>query len=148
MKQTMLRAVCGLLLCSGLAVAVSAAGNPQQKPYRPNAVDAEAPVTKEGWWIRVTPANVATNVSWRFGAQRNRLSDPLRWWKDEYPVEFDVPAVQRGLPTLHVAAFGIPYQQTVSFCVFFRDRGAKHLEFTGEKVEAVNQDDQDAACTP
>lgn len=148
MMHGVLRAVSGAVLFSSLAVVLSGEAPPAQQPYRPNAIDASAPVTKEGWWIRVNPANEANNLSWRFGAQRNRLTDPLRWWKDEYPVEFDLPAAQRNVTTLHIATFGLPYKETVSFCLFFRDHGAALVEFAGEKVQAVEQNDQEAACEP
>jgi hypothetical protein len=148
MMRVVLRALSGAVLVGGLTVGLSGEPSSAQQPYRPNAIDAAAPVTKEGWWIRVNPSNQATNISWRFGAQRNRLSNPLRWWKDEYPVEFDLPAAQRNLNTLHVATYGLPYKQTVSYCLFFRDHGAAVVEFSGEKVQAVEQTAQEAACVP
>ena len=109
---------------------------------------APAPVTREGWWIRLNPTNQADNVSWRFGAARNRLTNPVRWWRDENQTEFDVAAAQRGLSVLHVAAFGLPYKAPVSFCVFFQDHGAALMEFAGERVAEVAQDQQEPACIP
>ena len=146
-----IRATLLLVLSAGLsigaAVLVAAPGQNQQ-PYRPGAIVIEGPITKAGWWIRVNPANQAANLSWRFGSQRNRLGTPVRWWKDEYPEEFDLPSAYRTAETLHVAAIGLPYTQPVSFCLFFQDHGAALFEFVAEKNAAVEQNQQDPACTP
>jgi hypothetical protein len=109
---------------------------------------APAPVTREGWWIRLNPANQADNVSWRFGAARNRLMNPVRWWRNENQTEFDLPAAQRGLGVLHVAAIGLPYKAPVSFCVFFQNNGAALVEFAGEWNAQVAQDQREPACVP
>jgi hypothetical protein len=126
---------------------VSGAPAPEPAAQRTGAIPA-AEVTRAGWWIRVNPANVAGNVSWRFGTSPTRLSNPLRWWRDETQNEFDVPEAQRALPTLHIAGLGLPYKETVSFCVFFQDHGAALLEFAGEKVVMVEQSQQEPACMP
>ena len=109
---------------------------------------APAPVTRAGWWIRLNPANQADNVSWRFGPARNRLSNPVRWWRDENQIEFDLPPAQRGLEVLHIAAMGLPYKAPVSFCVFFQGHGAALLEFAGEHNAQVAQGQQEPACVP
>ena len=132
---------------ASLAAVLTAAPAPLPQIERPNAVPS-APVTREGWWIRVNPANQADNVSWRFGAARNKLSNPLRWWKDEQPTEFDLPDAYRSIKDLHLAAIGLPYKAKVSFCVFFADHGAKLVEFDGEETEQVSQDQQEPACVP
>jgi hypothetical protein len=119
-----------------------------QQPYRPNAIPHDAPVTKEGWWIRVNDTTAADNLAWRFGAARNRLGSPLRWWKNESPIEFDLPAAERGLPTVHIAALGLPNTAPVSFCLFFADHGVALFDFKSEKVGSFEQGQQEPACTP
>ena len=146
MMRTALAVMTATVAAASLATALSAAPAAPQVE-RPNAVPS-AVVTRAGWWIRVNPANQADNVSWRFGAARNKLSNPLRWWKDEQPVEFDLPEAQRAVKDLHLAAIGLPYKAQVSFCVFFADHGAKLVEFDGEKAEQVSQDQQEPACVP
>jgi len=129
-----------------LAGAVLPEAAPQQAP-RVGAIEA-APVTRQGWWIRVNPANQADNVSWRFGAARNRLSNPVRWFRGENQTEFDLPGDHRGLPVLHVAAIGFAYKAPVSFCVFFQDHGAALIEFAGEHNDQIEQAQQAPACVP
>jgi hypothetical protein len=133
------------LVCSLFALSGELRG---QQPYRPNAIPADAPLTKEGWWIRVNDTTAADNVAWRFGAARNRLGSPLRWWKNESPIEFDLPAAERGLPTVHIASLGLPNTAPVSFCLFFADHGVALFDFKSEKVGSFEQGQQEAACTP
>jgi len=147
MIRTALAVMTATVAAATLATTLSAAPVPAPQVERPNAVPS-APVTRSGWWIRVNPANQADNVSWRFGAARNKLSNPLRWWKNEQPIEFDLPDAQRSVTELHLAAIGLPYKAQVSFCVFFADHGAKLVEFDGEKAEQVSQDQQEPACVP
>ena len=147
MMRTALTAVAAMVAAASLSAALSAAPDVAPQVERPNAVPA-APVTRSGWWIRVNPANQADNVSWRFGAARNKLSTPLRWWKNEQPTEFDLPVTERDHKVLHVAGIGLPYKAQVSFCVFFADHGAKLVEFDGEETEQISQDQQDPACVP
>lgn len=129
---------------TAVALAVAIAGLAAQN-QRPNAIPAEA-ATRDGWWIRLNPFNQADNVSWRFGVARSRLGTPLRWWRDEQPNEFDVPTAERGVKVLHLAAFGIPYKERVSFCVFYQDQGVALVEFAGEKALQVDQDQREPAC--
>jgi hypothetical protein len=131
---------------TAIALTVAAASLLAQNP-RPSEVPS-GPVTREGWWVRVNPANEADNISWRFGAARNRLGTPLRWWKDETQGEFDLPAAQRNVKVLHVAALGVPFKAQVSFCVFFHDHGAALIEFANERNADIDQDQQEAACVP
>jgi hypothetical protein len=142
MMRTVTKAIAIAVMTASLTAA-----SPEPQTQRPNAVPS-APVTREGWWIRVNPANQADNLSWRFGAARNRLSNPLRWWKDEQPIEFDLPAAQRGVKVLHLAAMGLPPRAQVSFCVFYQDHGAKLVEFDGEHSADVEPDQQEPACMP
>jgi hypothetical protein len=147
MMRTVRTGLTVTVAAASLAAVLSVAPDVAAQVERPNAVPA-APVTRSGWWIRVNPANQADNVSWRFGAARNKLSNPLRWWKNEQPNEFDVPDAHRAVKDLHLAAIGLPYKAQVSFCVFFADHGAKLVEFDGEETETVSQDQQDPACVP
>lgn len=147
MMRTVTKTIAIAAMTASLAASLLGAAPPEPQPQRPNAVPS-APMTREGWWIRVNPGNQADNVSWRFGAARNRLSNPLRWWKDEQPIEFDLPAAQRGVKVLYLAAIGLPYKAPVSFCVFFQNHGAALVEFAGEHAAPVNQDQQEPACVP
>lgn len=147
MMRTVNAGLAAMVAATSLAAVLSAAPASAPQVERPNAVPA-APVTREGWWIRVNPTNEADNVSWRFGAVRNKLSNPLRWWKNEQPIEFDVPVAERGVPVLHLAGIGLPYKQRVSFCVFFGNRGAALIEFAGEHSAQVSQDQVEPACVP
>jgi hypothetical protein len=148
-KRFLICATMSVVLYSAVLSNVLSAEPPDsQQPYRPNAIPADAPLTREGWWIRINDANQAANISWRFGAQRAKLGTPVRWWKDEQPAAFDVPGKERDVDTLHVATYGLPYKQTFSFCLFFGDQGAKLIESAGEMVVAVERTDRDAACVP
>jgi hypothetical protein len=148
MMRTALAAMAVTIAAASLNAVPAASPEPApQVAERPNAVPS-APVTREGWWIRVNPANQADNVSWRFGAARNKLSNPLRWWKNEQQAEFDLPGAYRTIADLHLAAIGLPYKAQVSFCVFFADHGAALVEFDGEHTAHVTQDQQEPACVP
>lgn len=148
MMRTLRTGLAVMVAAAGLAGVLSAApGPPAQVVERPNAVPA-VEVTRAGWWIRVNPANVADNVSWRFGAARNKLSNPLRWWKNEQPNEFDLPVTERSVEVLHLAGIGLPYKEQVSFCVFFADHGAALIEFAGEHTAQISQEQHDPACVP
>lgn len=153
MKRFVICATMSVVLYSvssygGFAAVLSGEPRSSQQPYRPNAIAADAPLTKEGWWIRVNEANQTTNLSWRFGATRGGLGTPVRWWKGEHPVAFDVPGEERDVDTLHVAAYGLPYKQPFSFCLFFQDQGVKLMELAGETVAAVARNERDPACVP
>jgi hypothetical protein len=138
------RLAAGLIAGSAIALSGEAATALQN-----NAAGVPSgPAVKDGWWIRVNPGNQADNLSWRFGPARNRLSTPIRWWKDQNPIEFDLPAAQRGVPTLHVAAIGLPYTQPVSFCLFFQNHGVQLFEFTAETTAQIAQGQQSPQCVP
>jgi hypothetical protein len=147
MMRMATKAIVVAAMTASLAAAGSGAARPETPEQQPGAI-AAAPVTRDGWWIRVNPANHANNLSWRFGAARNRLGTPQRWWKDQTQLEFDLPAAERGLKVLHLAAIGLPYKDAVSFCLFFQDHGVELFEFTNEKIAQVDQAMQDAACVP
>ena len=146
MKRLMMSAALACGVIAGVA-AWSGETRLMAAAARPEAA-AQQPATKEGWWIRVNPTNKAPNLYWRFGGASNRLSAPVRWVRAQNPEEVDLPADQRGLPVLHVAAIALPSKDPVSFCLFFRDRGVQSFEFTNEKNAEVSQDGQDPACVP
>jgi hypothetical protein len=130
--------MCGAVAMEGReATRRSAAGQP---------VSGEA--QKDGWWIRVSPANEATHLYWRFGAQRNRLSAPISWAKGENPEAFDVPETYRTLDTLELAAMGLPPAAKASFCMFFKDQSVALFEFTGETTGTVTWQSPAGGCEP
>lgn len=148
MMRTLTRALAAGAAAASLAAAVAMTPVPATaQEARPNAVPT-APVTREGWWIRINPANTAENVSWRFGAVRNKLGNPLRWWKDEQQSEFDLPPADRTHHVLHLAGIGLPYKDQVSFCLFFQDHGVALVEFAGERVLQAEQHQREPACVP
>lgn len=134
----------GLIAASALALSGEASAALQAG----GAAVPAGPAVKDGWWIRINPANQANNLSWRFGPARNRLSTPIRWWKDQNAAEFDLPAPQRGVPTLHVAAIGLPFNEVVSFCLFFQNHGVQLFEFTSERNAQADQGQQSPQCVP
>lgn len=101
-----------------------------------------------GWWIRINPSNVADHLYWRFGAAANRLGTPVPWVKGEHPDRIQLPVAQQQLPTLHIAALGMPPREPVSFCVFFGERGVALVEFVQEKNLMIAQLQTDPQCTP
>jgi hypothetical protein len=134
-----------VLLAAAAAGSAAAAGAAQRN--RPSAAAATAVPQKDGWWIRVNGGSVAPNLYWRFGTQ-GRLGAPINWTRGQNPEEFDLPAAQRQLPALDIAALSLPPDQVASFCVFFRDQGISLFEFTREKNLAVNQNMRAPECMP
>jgi hypothetical protein len=122
----------------------SAEGRQFVRPRPPETTPAQ----KAGWWIRVNPANEATQVSWRFGALANRLSAPMTWMQGKSPEALDAPQEQRGAEHLHLAVLGMPPASPVSFCVFFADRGVALVEFTQETTLEVEREQTADTCVP
>ena len=104
------------------------------------------PAEKAGWWVRINPANQATRVYWRFGAEPNQLSAPMTWVQGSSPEALDAPADQRMVGRVHIAALGMPPAAPVSFCVFFADRGVALVEFTQETTLEVDQAQSAEQC--
>jgi hypothetical protein len=148
MKRLVMSTVLAFAVIASMAATPSAGLRLDGSAAGRGLAAAQQPITKDGWWIRVNPANEATNVSWRFGAEPNRLGAPVRWVKAQNPEEFDLAPALRGLEAVHVAAIGLPPKATVSFCLFFRNRGVQLFEFTQEKNAEVNFNQQDVACVP
>jgi hypothetical protein len=107
-----------------------------------------AAAQKEGWWIRVNPTNQAARVYWRVGSAANQLGGPVTWVQGESPESVDLPAPQRTLEHVFMAALGMPPAAPVSFCLFFRDRGVSLVEFTQEKSVELDRSLEAAECVP
>jgi hypothetical protein len=107
-----------------------------------------APAEKAGWWIRVNPNSQATHVYLRFGRGVSDLSAPISWVRGQSPDAIDVPAAQRTLDGMHVAALGIPPKAPVSFCLFFKDHGVALVEFGQERTLDVTQAQNAPECIP
>jgi hypothetical protein len=138
----------GVLLTVLIAAAAAGSAAVDAAAQRPRAA-AAAPAApqRDGWWIRVNPDSVAPNLYWRFGAQ-GRLAAPINWVRGKNPEVFDVPAAQRQLPAIDVAALSLPPDQAASFCVFFRDQGIALFEFTREKNLTIDQTMRAPECMP
>jgi hypothetical protein len=136
----------GVWLVATVAVVPGSIGQAQGPAATPAVTE---PAQRDGWWIRINPANEATHVYWRFGGEASRLSAPIAWIQGQSPAEgIDLPVEQRGLERVHVAALGMPPRGQVSFCLFFRDRGVALIQFTQEKTIEVSQGQSAQECVP
>jgi hypothetical protein len=141
-----MQARCIRHLVSAVAVIALAAGAAVGTAAQPAPITAAA--EKTGWWIRINPANHATHVYWRFGAATAQLSAPVTWIQGQSPQDVDVPAEQRTLEQMHVAALGMPPASPVSFCLFFQDRGVALVEFTQERNLDIDRNQTAPECVP
>ena len=129
-----------------IAMVVGSIGEAQGPRATPAVTE---PAQRDGWWLRINPANEATHVYWRFGPEAKRLSNPIAWIQGQSPVEgIDVPVAYRGLERLHIATLGMPPRAPVSLCLFFRDRGVSLIQFTQEANLEVAQDQSAEECVP
>jgi hypothetical protein len=106
------------------------------------------PAEKTGWWIRINPNSQADHVFWRFGTALKDLSSPISWVRGQSPEAVDVPAGQRMLDRMHIAALGMPPKAPVSFCLFFKDHGVALVEFTQERTLDVVPTQSAPECMP
>jgi hypothetical protein len=143
--MTMMRT--GVLLVVLLAAVAAGSAAVAAAPQRNRPAAAAAVPQKNGWWIRVNAQSAAPNLYWRFGTQ-GRLGAPINWARGQNPEELDLPAAQRQLPEVDIAALALPPDALASFCVFFRDEGISLFEFTREKNLAVNQTMRAPECMP
>jgi hypothetical protein len=131
---------------AAMAVLAGSIGHGQGPGATPATTE---PAQRQGWWIRINPPNTATHVFWRFGDRANRLGAPVAWIEGQSPaVGIDLPLAQRELERVYVAALGMPPRAQVSFCLFFRDRGIKLVEFTQELNFDVTQTQSAPECVP
>jgi hypothetical protein len=142
--MTMLRTA--ILLAVVFVGAASVAGV-EAEAQRPRPAAAVQAPQKDGWWIRVNAQTIAPNLYWRFGTQ-GRLGAPINWVRGQNPEELDIPAAQRQLEAIDIAALSLPPDQVASFCVFFGDQGIALFEFMREKNMTVNRTMRAPECMP
>jgi hypothetical protein len=100
---------------------------------------------KDGWWIKaVTQKPQSQMMAFYVGASGHSYGF---WtvWNPGSPAEFDVPEEYRNSPTLFILA------QTTSgakcgFCMMYKSKGVKYLEFDLENSHEAKQSDEDKKC--
>jgi hypothetical protein len=124
------------------AVAVAATTLIAQEPRRQD----EAVLTKAGWWVRVdTKKTEASSVTLQIGTK----SDDRRAWRSWHSGdvhEFDVPRDFQSVKELYIQASSNPNGKTTRFCVFYKDKGTKLFDFSGDKDAQMKQADRDGDC--
>jgi hypothetical protein len=137
----------GVLLAVVMVAAAGAvSGEPAGQRRASQTAAAQAP-QKDGWWIRVNPSSAAANLYWRFGTQ-GRLGAPINWVKGKNPEVFDLPAAQKQLDAIDIAALALPAESAASFCVFFKEQGIALFEFMREKNVTIDRQMRAPECTP
>ena len=100
---------------------------------------------KDGWWIKVRTENPASQmIGFYLGATENSYGF---WnvWAPGSPAEMDISAEYRNSPTLFVLA-QTSSGQKCGFCMMYKDKGVKFVEFDLEDGAVIKQSDEDKRC--
>ncbi|MBN1568603.1 MAG: hypothetical protein JXA73_12215 [Acidobacteria bacterium] len=109
------------------------------------AQQAKQEVKKDGWWLKTLTEKPASQMMAFYVGARAGSYGFWRVWNPGDPVEFDVPEEYRNSPTLYILA------QTTSgvkcgFCIMYKSKGVKRIEFDLEQDHEATQSDEDTSC--
>jgi hypothetical protein len=100
---------------------------------------------KEGWWIKAIAKNPESGMIVFYAGATGASYGFWRAWNPGENVEFDVPEEFQTSPTFYVLA------QTTSgrkcgFCLMYKSKGVKRIEFELEQDHQAKQSDEDKGC--
>ncbi len=133
MRYRVLTIVASLFLSAGAAFA----------QFGQEAKQQEA--KKDGWWIKADPQNQkAPMMAFYAGSSRGSYGF-WRVWTPDNPAEFDVPEENRNGQTFYILAQTTSGQKC-RFCLMYKSKGVKQLEFDLEADYEAKQSEEDKAC--
>jgi hypothetical protein len=100
---------------------------------------------KDGWWVKVSTQKPASQmIGFYLGATRASYG---LWsiYNPGGPAEFDVSEEFRNSPTLFILAQTTSGQKS-GFCLMYKSKGIKYVEFDLEDSYAAKQSDEDKKC--
>ncbi len=106
------------------------------------AQEAKQEAKKDGWWIKAGPQK--SQMVFYVGTTSNSYTF-WRVWNPGEPVEFDVPDEFKNGPTLYILAQSTSGQKC-GFCMMYKDKGVKHIEYELEADHQAKQTDEDQKC--
>lgn len=109
-------------------------------------LNATAPATKSGWWIKVrTDRTEATSIDFQIGTQRENRETWCTWRSND-ATEFDVPAKYQQVERIYISGTANPKGKHGWFCLMYKDHGVKHFDFDDRQDEDHSQTDSDGDC--
>jgi hypothetical protein len=101
---------------------------------------------KDGWWIRIrSDKQEADSVVIQVGTQKKNR-EQFKTWKKGETTEFDLPAKFRNEPTIYIHATSNPNDKNTWFCVMYKTRGVKHMDFDDDEDHTLKTGDSDDEC--
>jgi hypothetical protein len=109
------------------------------------AQEAKQGPKKDGWWIKVTTQKPESQMMGFYVGATGHSYGFWNVWNPGNPAEFDIPEEYRNSPTLFVLAQTTSGQKC-RFCLMYKTKGVKHLEFDLEDGHEAKQSDEDKEC--
>ena len=109
------------------------------------AQEAKQEVKKDGWWLKAITEKPASQMMAFYVGASGHSYGFWRVWNPGDPVEFDIPEEYRNSPTLYILAQTTSGQKC-GFCMMYKSKGVKRLEFDLEQDHEAKQSDEDKAC--
>jgi len=133
MRYKLLIAVASAFLFAGAAFAQFGQGAKQQE------------AKKDGWWIKADPQNQKAPMMAFYAGATSKSYGFWRAWNPGQPAEFDVPEEFRSGPTFYILA-QTSSGQKCRFCLMYKAKGVKQLEFDLEQDYEAKQSEEDNKC--
>jgi hypothetical protein len=100
---------------------------------------------KDGWWIKAIAKNPESGMMVYYAGETSHSYGFWKAWNPGEPTDFDVPEEFRNGKTFYVLA------QTTSgrkcgFCLMYKSKGVKRIEFELEQDHEAKQSDEDKNC--
>jgi hypothetical protein len=100
---------------------------------------------KDGWWIKVSTQKPASQMIGFYVGASSHSYGFWNIWNPGMPAEFDVSEEFRASPTLFILAQTTSGQKC-GFCLMYKSRGVKYIEFDLEDGQEAKQSDEDKRC--
>jgi hypothetical protein len=109
------------------------------------AQEAKQQAKKDGWWIKVSTQKPASQM---IGFYVGASGSSYGFWNvcnPGSPAEFDISEEYRNSPTLFILAQTTSGQKC-GFCLMYKSKGVKYIEFDLEEGQGAKQSDEDKRC--
>jgi hypothetical protein len=100
---------------------------------------------KDGWWIKANTQKPESKTMAFYVGLNGHSYGFWRVWNPGDPAEFDVPEENRSGATLYILAQTTSGQKC-GFCMMYKSKGVKHIEFDLEQDHEAKQSDEDKGC--
>jgi len=100
---------------------------------------------KDGWWIKAIPKNPESQMMAFYAGETSHSYGFWRVWNPGDPIEFDVPEEFRNGKSFYILAQTTTGRKC-GFCLMYKSKGVKRIEFDLEQDHEAKQSDEDKAC--